>query len=203
MGRRRRTQGLTKKQIVHDANKLSELAVLAESKQYDKAFSNAALHWILRSSPDPAAFFTSVSAHIKLGGTFVFEMGGHGNVAEMRTALLYCISKRLGIEAARAADPWFFPDDVWMKDVLQKTGFEVEKCEMAYRQTKMEEGENGGIEGWTRLMGKQFFDQLEEGEREGAVREVVDVLETVCQGASGGEWIGYRRLRVVARKVVG
>ena len=47
------------------------------------------------------------------GGTFAFEMGGLGNVAEMRAALLSAVARRVGMERAVAADPWFFPDEGW------------------------------------------------------------------------------------------
>lgn len=129
-------------------------------------------------------------------------MGGMGNVAEMRTAFLSVVSKRIGIEEARRADPWFFPDEAWMQRMLVDNGFVVEKMEVQYRPTLMEEGEGGGIEGWTRLMGKQFFDPVvDEGVREECIEEAVEVLRTVCTTPFGKEFIGYVRLRAVARKV--
>lgn len=85
--------------------------------------------------------------------------------------------------------------------MLEETvgGFKVEKIEREYRPTKADQG---GIEGWVRLMGKQFFDAVEEGqEREECVGEVMEVLRSVCESPGGGEWIGYVRLRAVVRKV--
>lgn len=54
-------------------------------------------------------------------------------------------------------------------------------------------------------MGKQFFDAIEDpGEREEAVKEACEILQTVCRSSGGGqsgEWLGYVRLRAVAQKV--
>ncbi|KAJ5037371.1 uncharacterized protein L3040_007547 [Drepanopeziza brunnea f. sp. 'multigermtubi'] len=185
---------------VIDATKiLSSLDLQRES--YDKVFSNAAMHWILRHEATRKDFFLGIRGALKPGGMFVFEMGGMGNVAEMRTALLSVISGRIGISAARAADPWFFPDETWMTKMLEETvgGFKVERIEREYRPTA---ADVGGIEGWVRLMGKQFFDAVsDEGERASCVKEVVEVLETVCRSPGGGDWIGYVRLRAVVTKI--
>lgn len=127
-------------------------------------------------------------------------MGGMGNVAEMRTVLLSVVSKRVGIEKAREADPWFFPDEIWMTRMLEQTvgGFKAERIEREFRPTRADEG---GVEGWIRLMGKQFFDAVPEEEREGAVKEAVELLKTVCESPGGGDWFGYVRLRAVVRKI--
>lgn len=50
-------------------------------------------------------------------------------------------------------------------------------------------------------MGKQFLDAVAEGEREEAVKEVGSILKSVCSSPGGGDWFGYVRLRVVARKL--
>jgi SAM-dependent methyltransferase len=171
---------------------------------FDKVFSNAALHWILGDPATRDIVFKGVNDALKDGGTFVFEMGGKGNVAEMRAAILAAVSKRVGVQAAQAVDPWFFPDEEWMKGMLEKHGFVVEKMELEARPTRVEEGEGGGIEGWVRLMGSSFFDVVgEEGSsaREECIREVVERLEEECKTEDGGHVIGYVRLRALARKV--
>jgi hypothetical protein len=140
---------------------------------------------------------------LKPGGTFVFEMGGQGNVVEMEGALLEAVGKRVGSEKAREVDPWFFPGEEWMMRMLEKHGFVVEKMELEARPTKVEEGEGGGIDGWIKLMGKRFFDVVgEEGsaDREECVREVVERLERECKGEDSGHVIGYVRLRTLASK---
>ncbi|RDL33173.1 Uncharacterized protein BP5553_08612 [Venustampulla echinocandica] len=179
-----------------------------QKESFDKVFSNAAMHWILRPENRRDDFFKGVHKALKPGGIFVFEMGGMGNCAEMRTALLSTLSHRIGIRLARAADPWFFPSTTWMRRTLTSSpgGFEVLQLESEYRPTKAGEG---GIRAWVILMGKQFFDVVEKEKgkevREECEKEVEEVLRTVVRGDGGdgeeGEWIGYVRLRGVARKL--
>lgn len=114
----------------------------------------------------------------------------------MRTALLLVMYRRLG---HLPAEPWFFPDEEWITDVLKGAGFRVDRVEREWRPTKADEG---GVEGWIRLFGKQIIDQIEyEDERENAVREAVEVLREVCKAPGGGEMISYVRLRALATKI--
>ncbi|TGO52529.1 hypothetical protein BOTNAR_0321g00100 [Botryotinia narcissicola] len=200
---------------VLDASSRQDLSTLP-SQTYTKIFSNAALHWILRPESSRIQFFTEVKRLLKPNGVFVFEMGGMGNVAEMRTALLSVVGRRCegGLERAREADPWFFPDEVWMRSALASASsspsdigregegegeWKIEKLEREYRATQTDKG---GIEGWVKLMGKQFFDVLGDGkERKEAEKEVCEVLESVCRSPGGGDWIGYVRLRGMIRRI--
>lgn len=189
---------------VVDAHKLAQASHLQRGN-FTKVFSNAALHWILGAcktdAAKQAAFFKGVRDALAPGGTFVFEAGGLGNVGEIRAALLSSVARRVGLERAVAVDPWFFPDEAWVKEIMEKTvgGWKVERTEREWRPTQADEG---GVEGWVRLFGAQFFEVLAEGkEREECIREVVDILEVVCKNPSGGFHLGYVRLRVLARKL--
>lgn len=140
---------------------------------------------------------------LKPGGTYVFEMGGHGNVAETKTALTYALVQHgIPIEQAREASPWFFPSDTWMKNALEEVGFQVENIELEYRPTKLTSDTKGGLEGWIRLMGARFLDVLPAEKRDVAVRQICDVLQdVVTRGEDGSQWLGYVRLRGIAKKV--
>jgi hypothetical protein len=46
------------------------------------------MHWILRPEKTREQFFLGVRNALKPGGVFAFEMGGMGNVAEVRSFLL-------------------------------------------------------------------------------------------------------------------
>jgi len=87
-----------------------------------------------------------------------------------------------------------------MRNMLEDVvgGFKVERIEREYRPTR---ADVGGLDGWVRLMARVFIDAVPEGEREEVQREVKEVLGTVCVSPSGGEYLGYVRLRVLARKV--
>ncbi|KAK3694061.1 S-adenosyl-L-methionine-dependent methyltransferase [Podospora appendiculata] len=171
-----------------------------QTQQFTKIFSNAALHWILRPEAQREALFRGVQNALVPGGSFTFEMGGLGNVAEIRSALLLAIGRRVGLARAQEVDPWFFPDEGWVRRMLEQTvgGWAVERVEREWRPTAADEG---GVEGWVRLMAHQFFLALPEGEREAAVKEVVDVLEIICARPGGGYMYNYVRLRVLARKL--
>ena len=174
-----------------------------EAGAYTKVFSNAALHWILKDPSTRTAVFRGTFRALKSGGMLAFEMGGAGNVAEVHAALLAAVVHQgASIEQAREASPWFFPSEELMKKILGDVGFEVEKSELEYRPTRLTTEKEGGIEGWARLMGAQILEVLrEEDRREAAVREMCEILKTLLTHEEDGSmWLGYVRLRVLARK---
>ncbi|KAL4969431.1 class I SAM-dependent methyltransferase [Aspergillus stella-maris] len=175
------------------------------SGKWDKVVSNAALHWILRREDTRHSTLRNLYSSLKPNGKFIFEMGGHGNVSEVNTALQFALLKQ-GIPLPKIQEvyPWFFPSDTWMRNTLESIGFRVDVMELEYRPTKLTGEKGGGLEGWVRLMGANFLDVFgddEEG-REGAVRDVCAVLENVVtREEDGSRWLGYVRLRGVAVKV--
>lgn len=172
---------------------------------WDKVFSNAALHWILRNPDTRTGVFRNAYKALKPGGRLVFEMGGKGNVAEIEAACIAAlIHAGLTIKQAREAKPWFFPSVEWMTQILSGVGFEVEKCELEYRPTKATadtEDKSGGVEGWVKLMCAQFIEAVSEEKRDGVVKEVSDVIDSaITREEDGSKWMGYVRLRAIARK---
>ncbi|TKA67635.1 hypothetical protein B0A49_07736 [Cryomyces minteri] len=189
---------------VHDCTRLAARADAVDGS-WDKVFSNAALHWILRGAATRRDVLRDVRAALKPGGRFVFEMGGAGNVAEIHAAFLaVLVAHGIPVAKARAANPWFFPSDAWMRAALQDAGFDVERVEIEYRPTPCTPAteSGGGLEGWLRLMSAQFLEAVEEGHaRESVLRDVLAVLESVVtREEDGNAWIGYVRLRGVAVK---
>ena len=69
--------------FVADAQALDLEGQAMRFGQFDAAFSNAALHWML----DPDAVAEGVFSMLKPGGRFVGEMGGQGNIAALRTGI--------------------------------------------------------------------------------------------------------------------
>jgi hypothetical protein len=140
---------------------------------------------------------------LKPGGTYVFEMGGHGNVAEVETAFLCALVQQgISIEQARETSPWFFPSDTWMRSALEEVGFQVENVELEYRSTKLTADAKGGLEGWVRLMGAQFLQAVPENKCDDVVKQICEVLQTVVtHGEDGSQWLGYVRLRGSAKKI--
>ncbi|KAL8987744.1 MAG: hypothetical protein Q9177_003089 [Variospora cf. flavescens] len=199
---------------VHDCRYLARWVNFQEAA-YTKVFSNAALHWILRDPSSRTSVLRDTYAVLKPGGAFAFEMGGAGNCAEAHTALMAAVVRQgVSIQDARELCPWFFPSESTMRRMLLDVGFSVEKTEVEYRSTKLtaREEDGGGIEGWVRLMGARFLDALDsEEKREVAVREVCELLKTVIthgdeeeeeEEEDDGMFLGYVRLRVLARKPI-
>ena len=171
-------------------------------QKYDKVFSNAALHWILRDPTTRQSVIQNCYRLLKSNGTFVFEMGGAGNCAEVHGSLISAlVHQGIPIQEAREACPWFFPSEAFMREILEAEGFKVEKSELQYRPTKLTEGEGGGLEGWVRLHGEGFLRILTPETRGKAVKEVCASLKSVMTHEEDGSmWIGYVRLRMLARK---
>jgi len=185
-----------------DLSTASSLNANEKKESFDKIFSNAALHWILRAPSTRKPLFQQLHSLLAPNGKLVFEMGGAGNVAEFLTAFTAALTTHggLSLEEARAASPWFFPSETWMRGVLEEVGFEVEVCESEYRPTKVTD--DGGLEAWVRLMGAAFLDAVQGEERkEEVVRAVCEWVEgAVVREEDGSRWIGYVRLRAVGRK---
>ncbi|KAL8946223.1 MAG: hypothetical protein Q9222_007356 [Ikaeria aurantiellina] len=198
---------------VHDCRYLDRWVNFQE-EAYTEVFSNAALHWILRDETTRHDVLQNVYKSLKPGGTFVFEMGGKGNVAEVHTALIAAVAHQgLGVDDAQALCPWYFPSEEDMKIQLHAVGFTVEKMELEYRPTKLTANEGGGLEGWVRLMGAKFLDVFDlaatknrlgsdsAAKKDAVVEEVCQLLKTVITHEHDGSmYLGYVRLRVLARK---
>jgi trans-aconitate methyltransferase len=190
---------------LQDCRRIGQFAEAVDGS-WDKVFSNAALHWILRDPSTRDDVFKDIHSALKPGGVFVFEMGGKGNVEAVHATILsVLVANGISLSSARDSSPWFFPSDVWMSSQLQKHGFEVEKCELEYRPTKCTPKSSdgaGGLEGWIKLMGAEMLGVVEESKRDDVVRQVCEVLETVVtREEDGSQWLNYVRLRAVARKV--
>lgn len=178
------------------------LEAYAQTKKFDKIFSNAALHWILRDATTRQAVIKNCFDLLMPNGTFVFEMGGAGNCAEVHVALISALVHHgVTIEKAREACPWFFPSEYLMRRILESEGFRVEKAEVQYRPTKMTTEEGGGLGGWIRLHGDSFLQVLRPELRDEVVEEVSEALRSaITREEDGSMWIGYVRLRMLARK---
>jgi SAM-dependent methyltransferase len=170
---------------------------------WDKVFSNAAMHWILRRPEVRQPFFQNVYAALKPRGLFVFEQGGAGNVGEIHAALIASlIADGAMPQQAHKTSPWFFPSENWMRRALEAAGFEVLKLELEYRPTNLtpDDGKGGGgLEGWIRLFGAQFVEAARD--KEGFVKRVCEIVgPLVTREEDGSMWVGYTRLRGVGRK---
>lgn len=173
---------------------------------FDKAFSNAAMHWILGDEHTRRTFFNDIQRLLKPGGLFVFEMGGAGNVPEVHTALMSVLhlAYKIPLDVVEAANPWFFASEPWMQKTLQQTAFKVDKIEVEYRPTKLTEQAadgSGGLSGWVQLMCSPFLELLpNDNDKKAAASLVCTLLKDVVTREDGSQWLGFVRLRAIARK---
>ena len=156
---------------------------------FDAVFSNAALHWVR----DQQAVLRGVHRALVPGGRFVAEMGGLGNIAAIRVALS-AVCSHFCVDAEDVAGSCF-PSARAYRQLLLENGFTVERMELVPRPTLLK----SGITEWLRTFRRAVLDALPPAEREGALRQVVDLLQPVLRDAGGDWWADYVRLRFVAK----
>ncbi|EWC48060.1 hypothetical protein DRE_02639 [Drechslerella stenobrocha 248] len=166
---------------------------------WDKVFSNAALHWILRDEGTRGEVVRAVHGCLRSGGRFVAEMGGFGNIGEVHAAMTAAlVIHGVAVEEVRRANPWWFPSEAGMRGLLEEAGFEVEMMEVEWRPTELD-GERGVV-GWMEMFGQRFLELVEEGKRAEVSRTAEGLLQAAARREDGKWVLGYVRLRWVAVK---
>jgi SAM-dependent methyltransferase len=137
----------------------------------------------------PKLVIEGVARALRPGGRFVGELGGHGNVAAIATAIRAVGALRGGDPSVTA--PWFFPTPEEYTRLLAEGGFSVKEIVLVPRPTLLKTG----MEGWLRTFGRSFFDQFPEPLRGEVVGEVVELLRpSLCD--TEGRWTAdHIRLR--------
>lgn len=158
--------------------------------EFDAVFSNAALHWI----QPPEDVLAGVRRSLQPGGRFVAEMGGHGNVAAIHTALLAVFARR---EIDLAPHLLFFPTIAEYRKLLEDHGFRVDSIALIPRPTPLA----AGMKAWIETFARGFLSLLPEADRKAAVAESVDLLRPNLMDRSGQWTADYIRLRF--RAVIG
>lgn len=139
---------------------------------------------------------------MKPGGTFFFEMCGHGNVPEMTTSFMFAlVNHGVLIETAEARCPWYYPSDTHMKKMLEDVGFQVKMIKLNPTPQKMTTSENGGLEGFLRMIGAQMLDILDtEEQKDSVMKQICRMLRWGTTREDGSQWITQGSLRCVAVK---
>ena len=158
--------------------------------EFDAVFSNAALHWMRK----PHLVIAGVHRALRPRGRFVGELGGHGNVAAIGTAMRAIGALRNGDPALVA--PWFFPTVEEYGRLLTEGGFTVREIELVPRPTPL----RTGMEGWLRTFGRSFFDQFPEPDRTKVVGEVTELLRPSLCDTKGVWTADHIRLRFFAER---
>ena len=169
-------------------------------QQFDAIFSNAALHWL------PAARHPAMLAgiHRALRTTptarFVAEMGGHGNIAAIRTAL-QAVFEPYGIDADTQAAS-FYPAPSIYRRMLESAGFTVKSIELIPRPTPLTTGPDGDnpMATWLKTFRNGILDQLPPSDRTQAIDRTVSLLKPILCDFDGNWVADYVRLRFHAAK---
>jgi SAM-dependent methyltransferase len=170
-----------------DAHVMSGEALDFEAT-FDAVFSNAALHWMRR----PADVISGVWRALRPGGRFVGEMGGHGNVQQIMTALVAALDRR-GLDG-RDAVPWYFPTPDEYRGLLEAQGFRVRSIDLIPRPTPLP----GDIVGWLETFAQSFTRCVPPDERRAYLDEVAASLRPALRDAEGVWTADYVRLRFAA-----
>lgn len=157
---------------------------------FDAVFSNAALHWV--RSQD--AMMRAVRRVLRTGGRFVAEMGGQGNVAAIRVALIATLS-RYGY-AQLEDDVNYYPTPEAYTRRLERHGLAVERIELIPRPTPLGEG---GLAAWLTTFRSGVLAGLPETLRETVVHEATDLAANALRDEDGNWVADYVRLRFIAR----
>jgi trans-aconitate methyltransferase len=186
--RQRSARNLTFEQ--HDAT------ALPFHHQFDAVFSNAALHWITGISGQQA-MLAGVHRALRPGNPkarFVAEMGGHGNIAAIRTALQATLAPfHIDAEAAAAS---FFPSPALYRRLLESAGFTIQSIDLIPRPTPLP----NGMESWLNTFRNGVLDRLNPTDRAQAITNTIALLEPILRDADGNWIADYVRLRFHATR---
>ena len=163
---------------------LMDAADMAFDREFDAAFSNAALHWML----DRDRVAKAISRALKNGGRFAGEMGGEGNLAQLREALDAELVAR-GYPPPLESSNWY-PSVDEFAEVYEAAGFREIDARLIERPTPMPEG----IGHWVTTFRRGWLDRAGVPEEERA-----EIGEAVAESV-GSPQADYVRLRFIMRK---
>jgi trans-aconitate methyltransferase len=152
--------------------------------EFDAAFSNATLHWVLEKQQAARAIYRA----LKPGGRFAGEMGGEGNLAMLREALDEELIIR-GYAPPVEASNWYASPEAFAA-VYEAAGFTQIDARLIERPTPLEHG----IAQWVTTFRRGWLDRAEvpEDERTEIAAAVADRF--------GSDVAEYVRLRFIMRK---
>jgi len=170
------------------ANGVDALLLAAEDMQFfaefDAAFSNATLHWVLHKDQAARAIFRA----LKAGSRFAGEMGGEGNLKKLREALDEELIIRGYLPPVEASNWYASPEE--FAAVYDAAGFREIDARLIERPTAVKHG----IAAWVTTFRKGWLDRagVPEEERASIAAAVADRV--------GSNVADYVRLRFIMRK---
>jgi len=163
---------------------LMDAADMPFASEFDAAFSNATLHWVLEKEQAARAIFRT----LKIGGRFAGEMGGEGNLKKLRDALDEELIIRGYAPPVDAAN-WYASPDAFAA-IYEAAGFEQIDARLIGRPTPIEHG----VAEWVTTFRRGWLDRAEVPEEERAE------IGAAVADRVGSNVADYVRLRFVMRK---
>lgn len=170
------------------AKGVDALLLAAEDMQFfaefDAAFSNATLHWVLEKEQAARAIFRA----LKPDGRFAGEMGGEGNLGKLRDALDEELVLRGYVPPVEASNWYASPEE--FAHVYEAAGFDQIDARLIERPTTIEHG----VAEWVSTFRRGWLDRADVPGREWA-----EIGAKVADRV-GSDVADYVRLRFIMRK---
>jgi trans-aconitate methyltransferase len=167
---------------------IDALLLAAEDMQFfgefDAAFSNATLHWVLHKEQAARAIFRA----LKSGGRFAGEMGGERNLTKLREALDDELVIRGYVPPVEAGNWYASPEE--FAGVYEAAGFREVDARLIERPTAIEHG----VAAWVTTFRKGWLD------RAGVPEEERAEIGAAVADRIGSNIADYVRLRFIMRK---
>ncbi|MFL6860162.1 MAG: methyltransferase domain-containing protein [Sphingomicrobium sp.] len=152
--------------------------------EFDAAFSNATLHWVLEKEQAARAIYRA----LKPGGRFAGEMGGEGNIKNLRQALDEELIIRGHAPPVEASNWYASPEE--FAAVYEAVGFREIDARLIERPTPIEHG----LAAWVTTFRKGWLDRAAVPEEERAE------IGAAVADRIGSNVVDYVRLRFIMRK---
>ncbi len=170
------------------ANGVDAVLLAAEDMQFfsefDAAFSNATLHWVLEKEQAARAIFRA----LKPGARFAGELGGEGNIARLREALDTELVIRGYVPPRESANWYPSPDE--FAAVYDAAGFDHIDARLIERPTPLDHG----IHEWVTTFRRGWL------ERAGVPEAELPAIGAAVADRFGSNVADYVRLRFIMRK---
>jgi len=166
---------------------------LSFDAEFDAAFTNAALHWML----DKSGVANGVFRALKPGARFVGEMGGEGNVASIWAAVNAELAARGHVVRGQENSHWY-ASIADFTQVYEAAGFTDIQAQLIPRPTPLPTG----VAGWVKTFrsGLMNAGAIPPEEQDAIAQAVERRLEGQLRQPDGSWIADYVRLRFTMRK---
>lgn len=176
--------------------RLMDARQLAFNGEFDVAFSNAALHWVINQE----SVLAGVCRSLKRGGRLLFQMGGKGNAAAMLEVVEDLITQEQyrGYFTGFYFPYAFFAPEEYSRLLIQ-AGLKPVRVELISKDMKFQDAE--GLTGWIRTTWLPYTQRIPEKFRDHFIKEITgNYLKRHPKGSDGAIHMEMKRLEVEAEK---